>query len=99
MASGLEVATRALECVNQSLVRYTRPILYQSTWPDSPEALSIVRNDLIGSHFGLTGGLLLLGLAYVSYAAGTAKVRWKPAWSTIYALLWLAVPVITIIAI
>src|SRR5258708_20887638 len=99
LAIGFAWAPWAFVFVNQSLVRYTRPILYQSTWPDSPEALSIVRNDLIGSHFGLTGGLLLLGLAYVSYAAGTAKVRCKPAWSTIYALLWLAVPVITIIAI
>jgi hypothetical protein len=85
--------------LNQSLLRYTRPIWYQSTWSNSPEALSIVRNDLIGSHFGLTGGLLLLGFVYVSYKAGIPKVRWRPTWNTSYLLLWLSLPIIIIIGI
>ena len=85
--------------INQSLVRYTRPILYQSTWADTPEALSIVRNDLIGSHFGLTGGLLLLGLVYVTYKVGIPRVRWRPTWNTLYMALWLAFPIMVIIGI
>ncbi len=85
--------------VNQSLVRYTRPILYQSTWADTPETFAIVRTDLLGTHFGLTAGLLLLGLVYVSYRTGIPRVRWRPVRTTLYMLLWLAVPVITIVVI
>ncbi len=85
--------------IHQSLVRYTRPILFKSTWANTPESLSIVRSDLIGSHWGLTGGLILLGLVYISYPNGLAKIRWRPASPTFYAALWLVLPIIVIIGI
>src|SRR5262249_9857512 len=74
--------------LNQSLVRYTRPVLFQSTWPNTPDALAIVGTDLFTYHYGLTAGLFLLGLVYVTYRQGVPFVRWRPAWPTVYALLW-----------
>ncbi|MEP7289486.1 MAG: glycosyltransferase family 39 protein [Chloroflexota bacterium] len=85
--------------VNQSLVRYTRPILFQSTWENTPAALGIVRNDLTGSQYAVTISLLLLGLIYVTYKGGIPKLSWRPAWPTVYMALWLAVPIVVIIAI
>jgi hypothetical protein len=86
--------------IGQASVRYTRPILYQSTMPNTSETFAIVRSDLIGSHFGLTGGLILLGLVYVAYVNGAARLsflrRFRP---TLYALLWLAIPILVIVGI
>jgi 4-amino-4-deoxy-L-arabinose transferase-like glycosyltransferase len=85
--------------IHQSMVRYTRPILFKSTWDNSPESLSIVRTDLIGSHFGLTGGLILLGLVYISYFNGIPKIRLQPLKPTLYAAMWLVLPISVIIGI
>src|SRR5258708_36775392 len=48
LATGLAWRPRAFVFLNQILGRYTRPILYQSTWPRSPEALSFLRNHSTG---------------------------------------------------
>lgn len=85
--------------VGQSMVRYQRPIIFQSALPNTSETFSLVRGDLIGYQWGLTGGLLLLGLLYLSYQAGRASVRLRPLLPTVYLALWVALPVIAIVAI
>jgi 4-amino-4-deoxy-L-arabinose transferase-like glycosyltransferase len=87
----------ALVFVGQSLVRYTRPILYQSTMPNTPETFAIVRGDLVGSHYGLTVGLLLLGLLYVTYRSGVPAVAWRPSRPTAYLALWVGLPIAAIV--
>ncbi len=89
----------AVVFVNQSLVRYTRPILFQSSLSNSPETFITIRDNLFGSHFGLTVGLLLLGLAFVRYQNGFAAIRLRPIRATVYLLLWFAVPIVAIVAI
>ncbi|MCS6871933.1 MAG: glycosyltransferase family 39 protein [Anaerolineae bacterium] len=83
----------------QSSVRYTRPIIFQSTFPNTPETFVMVRTDLIGTHFGLTGALALLGLVYVSYRFGKAHWRWRPLLPTSLLALWVALPIMVIIGI
>jgi uncharacterized membrane protein len=83
----------------QSSVRYTRPIIFQSTLPNTSETFSMVRTDLIGTHFGLTGALALLGLAYVTYRFGVAHWRWRPLLPTLFLALWVLLPIIVIIGI
>lgn len=83
--------------LNQSLVRYTQPRLFQSTLPNTPETFAIVRGDLIGSHYALTLGLLLLGLVYIRYRGGAAQVRLRPLRPTAYLALWVLVPMAAII--
>lgn len=83
--------------VEQSLVRYTRPILFQSTLPNTPETFSLVRGDLVGSQYGLAIGLMVLGLAYVTYRAGAPHVTLKPARPTAYLALWVGLPIVAII--
>ncbi len=83
----------------QSSVRYTRPIIFQSTLPNTPETFIMVRTDLIGTHFGLTGALALLGLCYVSYRFGKAHWRWRPLVPTLFLALWVALPIMVIIGI
>ncbi len=85
--------------ISQSLVRYTRVIIYQSALPNSPESFRLVQGDLFGSHFGLTFGLLLLGLVYISYRNGVARLSWRPLYPTAYLGLWFLVPIITVIVI
>lgn len=89
----------ALVFIEQSSWRYTRPIIFQSGLPNTPETFSLVRNDLIGSHFGLTGGLLLLGLLYVAYRDGVPRFRLRPLLPTLYLALWLIVPIAAIVII
>lgn len=87
----------ALVFLNQSLVRYNQPRLFQSTLPNTPETFAIVRGDLIGSHYAFTFGLMLLGLVYIGYRGGAAQVRLRPLRPTAYLALWVIVPVATII--
>lgn len=81
--------------IAQSLVRYTRPILFQSALSNSPETAITIRTNVLGTHFGLTGGLLVLGLAYLTYTNVNRlpNVRFRPALPTIYLALWVIVPV------
>src|SRR5579864_7076235 len=67
--------------IAQSLVRYTRPILFQSALSNSPETAITIRTTVLGAHFGLTGGLLVLGLAYLTYTNlnRLPNVRFRPA--------------------
>ncbi|MFN7210420.1 MAG: hypothetical protein ACK4P1_08525, partial [Aggregatilineales bacterium] len=83
----------------QSSVRYTRPIIFQSTFPNTPETFIMVRTDLIGTHFGLTGALALLGLVYVSYRFGVARWRWRPLLPTALLALWVLFPIAFIVGI
>ncbi len=85
--------------VGQSLWRYTRPIIFQSAMPNTPESFALVRGDLFGSHFGLTFGLLLLGLVYVYYCKGAIRITWRPASPTLYLALCFLIPIISLIVI
>jgi mannosyltransferase len=99
LAIGLSWLPWGFVFVEQSLVRYTRPRLFQSTMPNTPETFALVRGDLLGAHFGLTFGLLLLGLVYVCYRDGRVRLNWRPARPTLYLALWFAVPIVSIVAI
>lgn len=83
----------------QSSVRYTRPIIFQSTLPNTPETFIMVRTDLIGTHFGLTGALALLGLVYVTYRFGVAHWRLRPLLPTALLALWVLLPIMVIVGI
>ncbi|MBX3061470.1 MAG: glycosyltransferase family 39 protein [Anaerolineae bacterium] len=85
--------------VGQSLVRYQRPIIYQSTLPNTPETFALVRGDLIGYQWGLTGGLLLLGFIYIAYHHGKARYSLRPLRPIVYLALWLVLPIIAIVVI
>lgn len=85
--------------IGQSLWRYQRPIIFQSSLPNNPDTYSLVRGDLIGYQWGITGGLLLLGLIYVAYRQGNARFSLRPLLPTAYLALWLAIPIISIVAI
>jgi len=85
--------------IEQSLIRYTRAVFFQSGIPNSPQTFIALRTDLFGAHFGLMVGLLLFGLIYVSYRAGVPAVRLRPFAPTIYVLLWVVLPIAIIIAI
>ncbi len=87
----------AIVFIGQSLVRYTRPILYQSTLPNTPETFAIVRGDLFGSHFALTIGLMLLGIIYLTYRQGQPMVRFRPLRSPVFIALWVVLPAALII--
>ncbi|MHB8627059.1 MAG: glycosyltransferase family 39 protein [Aggregatilineales bacterium] len=81
--------------VAQSLVRYTRPILFRSALPNTPDTVVTIRANVLGAHFGLTGGLLVLGLAYLAYTNVNRlpTIRFRPALPTIYLALWVILPV------
>jgi len=96
---GLAWLPWAFVFIAQASVRYTRPMLYQSTMPNTPETFALVRGDLFGAHFGLTFGLLLLGLAYVAYRNGSPIVRWRPVRPTVYMALWFFLPLAVIVGI
>lgn len=85
--------------INQSLIRYTRPILFRSSLPNTPETFITVRGDLFGAHFGLTFGLLLLGLVYVTYRNGIPTIRLRPTRPTLYLSLWFVLPILLIVLI
>ncbi len=97
VAIGLSWLPWAFVFVEQSLVRYTRPILYQSTLPNSPESFALVRGDLFGSHWALTFGLMLLGLVTIVYRDDSARFAWRPALPTAYLALWFLLPIMAII--
>ncbi len=81
--------------IAQSLVRYTNPILYRSALSNTPDTVVTIRSNVLGAHFGLTGGLLLLGLAYLSYSGlnRLPAIRFRPALPTSYLALWVILPV------
>jgi hypothetical protein len=85
--------------LNQSAVRYTRPIIYRNSIPNTPETFITLRGDLLGGQFALMFGLLLLGLAYVRYLDGLPLIRWRPALPTAYLAAWVFVPTLVIVAI
>ena len=89
----------AVVFINQASVRYQRPIIFQSALKNSPETFSLVRGDLIGYQYGLTGGLLLLGLVYILYREGRIQLTWRPRQPIVFAALWLVVPTLVIVAI
>jgi hypothetical protein len=84
--------------LNQSAVRYTRPIIYLNSIPNTPETFITIRTDLFGAQFALMFGLMLLGLMYVRYQDGRPELRWRPLHPTAYLLLWVALPVVVIVA-
>jgi len=81
----------------QSQVRYTRPILYQSTLPNTPETFAIVRGDLFGSNFALTIGLVILGLIAIRYRDGLPVLRLRPMRAAVFLGMWVALPAALII--
>jgi 4-amino-4-deoxy-L-arabinose transferase-like glycosyltransferase len=85
--------------INQGMVRYTRPILFQSTYPNTPEAFAILRGDTLGSHFALTIGLIALGLIYITYSSGKLRATLRPIAPTLYAAAWLLLPPVVMIAV
>ncbi|MCC7207520.1 MAG: glycosyltransferase family 39 protein [Anaerolineae bacterium] len=87
----------AVVFLEQSLIRYTRPILFQSTLPNTPETFTLVRGDLVGSQYGLSIGLMILGLAYVTYRLGAPQVTLRPARPTVYLGLWALLPIVAIV--
>lgn len=83
----------------QSQVRYTRPILFRSSLPNTPETFTLLRNDLLGSQYGVMIALILLGLVYIVWREGHFSVRFRPLAPALYAGLWLFVPIISLIVI
>lgn len=83
----------------QSSVRYTRPIIFRNSIPNSPETFITLRNDLFGGQFVLMVGLMLLGFVYLTYHQPTPKLRWRPAVPTFYLALWLILPVAVIVGV
>jgi len=98
---GLAWAPWGFVFIGQSLVRYTDPILFRSSLPNTAETFITVRTALFGAHFGLTLGLLLIGLIYVIYRSRGAwpTIRLRPLSPTMYLLLWFALPIGLIVAI
>jgi hypothetical protein len=88
----------AVVFIGQSMWRYTRPMIYRSSMPNSPETFALVRGDLFGAHFGLTFGLMLLGMAYVTYRPNL-RWTWRPLRPTVYLALWFALPILVIVAV
>lgn len=84
--------------LGQSLVRYQRPELFQSTLPNTRAAFDIVLGDLFGHQAGLTVAVLLLGLVWITYH-DRARIVPQPLIGTLYLLLWLVVPFAVIVAI
>jgi hypothetical protein len=85
--------------LNQSSVRYTRPIIYRNSIPNTPETFVTIRTDLFGGQFALLFGLMLLGLVYVTYRDALPQVRLKPLRPTLYLLLWFLLPILVIVGI
>lgn len=80
--------------LQQNSVRWDNPLYYQNSVPNSIETYRAVRGALLGSHYGLMGGLLLLGLVTLVYrGGGWPRVRTRPLWAHLYPALWIAVMV------
>lgn len=80
--------------VQQNNVRWDNPLYYQNSVPNSIETYRAVRGALLGSHYGLMGGLLLLGLVTLAYrGGGWPRVQLRPLWTRLYPALWIAVMV------
>ena len=98
---GLAWSPWAFVFINQSLIRYTRPILFRSALSNSPETLDTIRTTVFGGQFGLTIGLLLLGGVYLVYrdAGRWPVLRLRPVAPTLYLLLWVLLPTLIMFAI
>ena len=101
---GLAWTPWAFIFIGQSLVRYTRPILFRSALSNSTETLDTIRNTVFGGQFGLTIGLMLLGILYVIYRHGRSTiewpiVRWRPIAPTLYLAIWVGLPTVIMFAI
>lgn len=89
---GLAWLPQFLVFLQQSSVRYLNPKIFQSTLPNTPETFVLVRTDVIGTHFGLTLGLLLLGLVYLRYRFGQPRLTIRPILPTLMLGLWAFLP-------
>lgn len=96
---GLAWLPWAFVFLNQSAIRYTRPIIYLNSIPNTPETFVTIRTDLFGAQFALMFGLMLLGLLYVTYQSGRTEIRWRPMRPTAYLLIWFILPVLVIVLI
>jgi uncharacterized membrane protein len=95
--AGLAWAPWFLVLLSQLSWRYTRPMIFQSNLPNTPETFAIIRGDVLGSHYGLALVLALFGLGYMAYAAGKPIWRWRPVSPAFMLALWAAVPTALII--
>jgi hypothetical protein len=101
---GLAWLPWAFVFINQSLIRYTRPILFRSALSNSAETLDTIRNTVFGGQFGLTIGLMLLGIVYLIYRSGRLPTNWpnirlRPIAPTLYLALWVVLPTVLMFAI
>lgn len=96
---GLAWLPWAFVFLNQSAVRYTRPIIYLNSIPNTPETFVTIRTDLFGAQFALMFSLMLLGLLYVTYQAGKPQIRWRPLRPAMYLFLWFILPIFVIVAV
>jgi len=83
--------------LDQNRLRWDNPLYYQNALPNSLDTYRAVRVALLGSHYGLMAGLLLAGLVYLAYRRGAGeprvRVRLRPAWPTLYLVIWIALVV------
>lgn len=82
--------------IDQNRVRWDDPLYFRNSVPNSIETYQAVRTALLGSHYGLLFGLLVLGLVYVTYSpAGheAIRVRLRPLWPPAYPALWIGLMV------
>ena len=79
--------------LDQNRLRWENPLYYQNALPNSLETYRAVRAALLGSHYGLLAGLLLVGLVYLVYRRGEGeprvRVRWRPVWPAFYLAVWI----------
>lgn len=87
--------------IRQNGVRWDNPLYYQNSVPNSIETYRAVRQTLLGSHYGLMAGLLLLGLVTLVYRQRGAwpRVRLRPLWPVLYPALWIGLMVSLTVAI
>lgn len=82
--------------IDQNRVRWDDPLYFRNSVPNSIETYQAVRTALLGSHYGLLFGLLVLGLVYVTYHCSgreVLRVRLRPLWPAAYPVLWIALMV------
>jgi len=78
--------------IRQSQIRYTRPILFQNSLPNTPETFIGLRSDLFGAGWGLTFGLMLLGGVTLICVRGKPRIEWRALRNGAYLYLWAGLP-------
>jgi hypothetical protein len=81
--------------IDQNRLRWDNPLYYQNALPNNADTYRAVRDALLGSHFGLMAGLLLLGLVYISYRQSKLypHIRLHPVWPALYLATWIGLMV------